>query len=144
MPHWRVKEISPPLRVQMTPNLSKISSSLWTRKSHIIPQRRYHLRARQQGINFKAKVAQYLLTQHLFIKSMTLHIYNINGKKETINTLLLGANSAKWDRALSNKWGGGVQCNGIIGTNTYHLYIMIKYQLIVKWRIDILSVTTYH
>jgi hypothetical protein len=33
------------------------------------------------------------------------HIFDANGKKETIDTLLAGKDKAIWDRALSNEYG---------------------------------------
>jgi hypothetical protein len=48
------------------------------------------------------------------------HIYNTNGKKETINTLLSGTNGATWTTSLSNEFGRLAQGFGtsIVGTDT--------------------------
>jgi hypothetical protein len=48
------------------------------------------------------------------------HIYDTNGKKETIDTLLSGTNGATWTTSLSNEFGRLAQGFGtsIVGTDT--------------------------
>ena len=44
--------------------------------------------------------------QHIFSPTTHInHIYDENGKKETIDSLLTGKNSVIWARSLSNEWG---------------------------------------
>jgi len=48
------------------------------------------------------------------------HIFDANGKKETIDSLLSGPDSIIWNKSVSNEFGRLAQGNdaGIIGTNT--------------------------
>ena len=48
------------------------------------------------------------------------HIYNTQGKRETIDTLRLSHQKDIWEKALSNEWGCLAQgnCHGVIPTNT--------------------------
>jgi len=50
------------------------------------------------------------------------HIFDANGKKETIDSLLSGPDSIIWNKSVSNEFGRLAQGNdaGIIGTDTIH------------------------
>jgi len=51
------------------------------------------------------------------------HIFDANGKKETINSLLSGPDSIIWNKSVSNEFGRlaqGKNDAGIIGTDTIH------------------------
>ena len=61
------------------------------------------------------------------------HIYNANGKRETIDSLITGSNKDIWTKSLSNDWGRLAQGNslGIKGTHTQsNLFISIRFQKI--------------
>ena len=68
--------------------------------------------------SFKHQAMDYL-TAMQFFQFKVNHIYNENGKKETLDSLLL-KNPLIWGRALSNEWGRLANGNkyGIVGTNT--------------------------
>lgn len=48
------------------------------------------------------------------------HIYNEQGKRETLDTLRASFQKGIWDKALSNEWGRLVQgnCYGVLPTDT--------------------------
>ena len=82
----------------------------------LFPQHEY-------GTRFKSQAADYLLAQHLFqtiLQPQVNHIYNSQGKKETIDTLLKGADRDIWTQALSNEIGRLAQGNdaGVRFTDT--------------------------
>ena len=68
--------------------------------------------------SFKHLAVHHLQAQQFFQFKIN-HIYNKDGKKETLDSLIL-KNPAIWGKALSNEWGRLAQGNmhGIIGTNT--------------------------
>ena len=84
-------------------------------------QHSYPLRSqfRQRGTNFKHLAAQHLTAQHAFQPTVN-HIFQENGKKETIDRLLKSNHKHVWTRSLSNEWGRLAQGNkhGILGTDT--------------------------
>ena len=55
------------------------------------------------GINFRTQAAHQLVANHLFKLLHDLHIYNKKGKKETIETLLMGGDGDTWWKAVGNK-----------------------------------------
>ena len=69
-------------------------------------------------INYKALAVQVLQAQAFFQKKIN-HIYDVNGKKETLDSLLK-KNPLIWGRALSNEWGRLAQGNkyGVQYTDT--------------------------
>ena len=72
------------------------------------------------GTNFKHLAAQFLKQQH-YVAQMMNHIYDVNGKKQSLDKLLNGKDSeTKWFPALSNEWGRLAQGNdsGVESTNT--------------------------
>ena len=75
---------------------------------------------RPRGTNFRSQAAQYLVAQHIFNTTHVSHIYDDNGKKETLTSLLSGDNKELWTQALSNEWGRVANGNifGIKGTET--------------------------
>ena len=72
---------------------------------------RYRLNptTRDRVTNFHAQVAQNLVEHHMFQAPQEFHIYNINGKEETFDTLL-GPNSSAWWITVRN--GLGLIANG--------------------------------
>ena len=84
-----------------------------------IIKQRYNLRSRPS--NYKARAATYLLAQHIFdLQPMVNHIYDANGKRETVDTLINGTDSAHWTKSLSNEFGRLAQGNqhGVRATDT--------------------------
>ena len=56
--------------------------------------------------NLRSNPSPPYLIQHLSSTTNQLyHIYRSDGRKETIDSLLKGTNSATWLRSLSNEWG---------------------------------------
>ena len=56
----------------------------------------------------------------MFFQLVAHHIYQPDGKKETIDTLLHGSDRALWFQSLSNEWGRLAQGydKGVLATNT--------------------------
>ena len=72
---------------------NKLSPPVWQRNTHF-KQSRYNLRS--SGTNFRSQAAQYLVAQHIFQTTQVMHhIYNGNGKKETLASLLAGPNKTR-------------------------------------------------
>ena len=77
-----------------------------TKGAEPFKQTRYNLRkSSNKSTNFKHKAATHLLAQHIFAKQSAAHVFNDNGKKETINTLLFGHDLTLWTKSLSNELG---------------------------------------
>ena len=68
---------------------------------------------------FKSLAVQQLVAEHLF-EYKAFAIYNKQGGKETIDSVLAGEDNDRWARSLSNEWGRLSQGNdfGTKGTNT--------------------------
>ena len=84
-----------------------------------IIKQRYNLRSRPS--NFRSRAATYLLAQHIFeLQPMINHIYNAEGKRETVDTLINGDNGDRWTKSLSNEFGRLAQGNkhGVKATDT--------------------------
>ena len=83
-------------------------------------QQRYRLRPRANGTNFRDRATKFLMAQHIFNKQSAMHIYNSNGKRETIDTLLFGDRKETWTKSLSNELGRLAQGNihGVKATDT--------------------------
>ena len=93
----------------------------WTKGAESFQQSRCNLiKLSNKSTNFKGKAAEYLLTQHVFAKQSAVHVFNDNGKKETINALLFGHVSVLWTKSMSNELGRLSQGNiyGVKATNT--------------------------
>ena len=95
---------------------------------HTTTDHRYPLRSRwkSEGTNFKGNDNNTILSQHLFASYITPqlnHIYREDGKRETIDSLIKGANSKIWIRSLSNEWGRLAQGN----TNGVHFNDVIDF-----------------
>ena len=52
--------------------------------------------------NFRTQAAQHLVANHLFYLPHYFHIYNNQGVKETVDTLLLGKDSDTWWKSVGN------------------------------------------
>ena len=85
-----------------TPQISK------ARKSQAAP-RQVQRRLRRSPRNFRQKLrtqaALNIVANHIFKLPHAFHIYNFQGKKETIDTLLLGKHSDTWWKAVVNALG---------------------------------------
>jgi hypothetical protein len=84
-----------------------------------IIKQRYNLRSRPSI--FRSRAATYLLAQHIFeLQPMINHIYNAEGKRETVDTLINGDNGDRWTKSLSNEFGRLAQGNkhGVKATDT--------------------------
>ena len=68
--------------------------------------------------SFKAIATNDLIAQHIF-KYKGYHIYDRNGKRESVDTLLK-KDPIIWGKALSNEWGRLAQGNkyGVIASDT--------------------------
>ena len=96
---------------------------LKARKTHVAPRKVQHqLRQspRNVGTNYRTQVSQHLVSNHIFKLPHAYHIYNKQGKKETIDTLLMGGDSDTWWKAVGNELGrlaNGID-NRVRATNT--------------------------
>ena len=73
--------------------------------------------------NFKS-MAENLLHQQLHYDQFLGRIYDVNGRRQSIDKLLKGSDApTKWSPALSNEWGRLAQGNdnGVECTNTINL-----------------------
>ena len=80
--------------------------------------RRYPRNFRQK---FRTQAAQNLVDNHLFKLPHDFHIYNKQGKKETIDTILMVSESENWSKAVGNELGrlaNGID-NQVLETNTF-------------------------
>ena len=125
------KTVTPPYQTTASvPRVDLPSKKQWTKGAEPFHQTRYNLRKpAHMPTNFKDKAAKYLLAQHIFSKQMTGHVYNTDGKKETINTLLFGLDSKIWTRSMSNELGRLAQGNiyGVTATDT--IYFIFKHDV---------------
>ena len=69
--------------------------------------------------NFRNIAARTLLAQHLFTPTLH-HLFQPNGRKETLDSVLRGKDAATWKRSLSNEIGRLAQGNdyGVTSTDT--------------------------
>ena len=99
-------------------------SSTHSKSSKDTPHR-YNLRSLHRSMprSFKSRAAEYLVAQQIFeeYNHHINHVYNINGKRETIDSVCRGEDKAIWLQSLSNEWGrlaqgndSGVQFNDVI------------------------------
>ena len=112
---------SPPSVPVQLPRVAVPETKQWTKGAEPFQQVRYNLRkVPNKPTNFKDKAAKYLLAQHIFAKHSAAHVFNDNGQKETINTLLFGHDSAVWTKSMSNELGRLAQGNiyGVKATDT--------------------------
>jgi hypothetical protein len=69
-------------------------------------QQHYGLRPnRMKNYSYKHRAAKQLLAQHLFQKPQVMHVYNKQGKRETVDSLIAGPDGKTWTRSLSNELG---------------------------------------
>ena len=90
---------------------------------NVIPHK-YTLQSRtklnaNQGTNFRHQAVQHLTAESVF-QNKANHIFTVDGKKQTIDTLLNSVNKVVWTRSLSNEWGRLAQGNkyGVQSTDT--------------------------
>ena len=69
------------------------------------PNKNYNLcpRPPRNYTNFRHLAAQQLLVQHIFSTPAVNHIFDSNGKKQSIDKLRLGADGKIWEISLSNE-----------------------------------------
>ena len=74
----------------------------------------------RHGTPFRHLATRFLTAQHVFAAPSANHIYDANGKKETIDSLLRGKDKDVWIKSLSNEFGRLAQGNkhGVRSTNT--------------------------
>ena len=74
---------------------------------------RYNLRSTTMPRSYKTRAAEYLMAQTVFedYQHQMNHVYDTNGKKETIDTVCKGPNKNTWLQSLSNEWGRLAQGN---------------------------------
>ena len=53
----------------------------------------------------KYSTATHLLTQHILFKQRAMHMFDTNGRKETMNLLRFGITKYIWERSMSNELG---------------------------------------
>ena len=119
-PATRVQqEITPPLS-----NLQERSTNPLRVRFHNQPTHKYNLRSRvslpwNQQHGYRHEALQFLSAQSIFQPTLN-NIYQPDGKKETIDTLLQGSNRDIWKRSLSNEWGRLAQGNDnrVVATDT--------------------------
>ena len=95
-----------------------LRDATWKRNNDIYSQDRYNLRSRQvaqylcpptdkvsvsHNNNFKATTTQHLVAQQV-VHACIAHIYNADGNKQNIDTLL-NENPQRWASSLINEWG---------------------------------------
>ena len=80
-----------------------------------VPQYYYN-----QGTNFRQYAVQHIQALHHFSNPSVNHVYDDNGKKQSIDDLLKGKMKPKWEIGLSNEIGQLAQGVGdsVAGTNT--------------------------
>ena len=102
---------SPPKDPVQLPRVVAHKEKQWTKGAEPFHQTRYNLRT---------LAAKYLLAQHIFAKQSAAHVFNENGQKETINTLLFGRSAGLWTKSMSNELGRLAQGNiyGVTATDT--------------------------
>ena len=99
---------------------STLPKRVWFRSAST---HKYSLRPRttnqNYGANFRHLAVQYITAQDMF-QLLVNHIYCLDGKKETIDTLLQGSNRDIWTQSLSNEWGRLAQSNdkSVLATDT--------------------------
>ncbi len=73
----------------------------------------------RQGTPFRHLATRTLAAQHLF-EYRANHIYDANGKRETVESLLKGPDAEVWNKSLSNEYGRLAQGNkyGVRSTDT--------------------------
>ena len=113
-PNPWIKKVTKDLKSPQITKASKTQASPW-QVQH--PLRRSLRNFRK---TFRTQAAQHLVTNLLFNLPHALHIYNNQGKKETIDTLLLGKDSDTWWKAVGNelvRLANGID-NQVRATNT--------------------------
>ena len=100
----------------------RIPQILWTNQKQAAPrqvQNKLLCYPYNSGTDFRTQAAQHLVDDHLFKLPYALHIYNNQGKKENIDTLLMGGDSDTWWKSVLNELGrlaNGIE-NQIRATN---------------------------
>ena len=111
---------APSPRVQNKSQLDDITIQNLTTLSNLPKNARFR-NSPTHSYRLRSTTAPNLIAQHACSNEHHLNqLYTPSGKKETIDSLLKGDNSAIWERSLSNEWGRLAQGNnlGVKGTNT--------------------------
>ncbi len=108
-----------PAPSNLPPKPSPLPTSLPTNTTAKKHYERQPFRTPSIRQNFQRRRLQHH-AQHIFAQPHVNHIYNEQGKKETLQSLRTGPNKEIWERALSNEYGRLAQGNdfGVQGTNT--------------------------
>ena len=76
---------------------TEIEQSVNPKSKKTFLQQRYNLRSQQgYGTHFRTRATRYLVAQHIFTNHTNNHIYNNEGKKEALDSLLNGQNAETW------------------------------------------------
>ena len=76
---------------------------------------------RNTGTNLKKSAVRQLVAHHIFAHPQINRVLNeINGRRETLSTLLTGDMTETWATSLANKWGRLTKCinNIVVGIDT--------------------------
>ena len=73
----------------------------WTKGAEQYKQTKYNLRPR----NNKDTSAHHHLSQQVFSKQYSMHVYDTNGRRKTANSLLFGEDYKIWVHSMSNELG---------------------------------------
>ena len=101
---------APAPRVDDEPVLVKLTQNIPNINVQGSPTIRPNYQPSLKATSFYRRLATKLLSaQHIY--DYANHVYNSNGKKETIDSLLKGPNKATWEKSLSNEFGRLAQGN---------------------------------
>jgi hypothetical protein len=129
----RVESIQPPVvvpvpRVEPTqvpiaavPRVNKQKSSIPPSQSLPAIIQRHGLRPnRTRDYSYRHHATNFLIAQHVFNRQSISHVYNTQGRKETLDSLLRGPQAEIWTKSLSNELGRLANGNkhGVKATNT--------------------------
>ena len=103
--HSKPPRLDPPSNtwIKRFKKYKKTPQILKARKKQAAPRKVQHRLRRSPhnvGKSFRTKAAQHLVANHLFKLPHGYQIYNNQGKKETIDTLLMGDASNTWRKAV--------------------------------------------
>ena len=113
-PNQWIKKFTKYLKSPQIPKTRKTQAAPW----HV--QHRLRLPPRNFVQNLRTQAAQHIFANHIFNLSHAFHIYNKQGEKDTIDTLLFGKDSDTWWKSVGNEIGrlaNGID-NRVWETNT--------------------------
>ena len=95
------KNIATPSSMTKDLTSQNLSPPTWARNK-LFKQSRYNLR--DKGTNFRSQAAQYLVAQHIFQSTHVNHIYDDNGGREKVFSLLSGKTKISGQELLAINW----------------------------------------